>query len=56
MQTLKRIGVGSAFRVGFAVSALLFLVLGFFVLFLPGLFGRPCSSATTSVVVLSAHW
>jgi hypothetical protein len=39
MRTIKRIGVSSAFRVGFAVSAMAFLVIGFFVVLLPGLFG-----------------
>lgn len=39
MKTVNRIGVGSAFRVGAALSAFLFLVLGFFIVLLPGLFG-----------------
>jgi hypothetical protein len=39
MHTLRRITVGSAFKVGAALSALLFAVLGFFVVLLPGIFG-----------------
>ena len=39
MRTIKRIGISSAFRVGFAVSAMAFLVIGFFAVLLPGLFG-----------------
>ncbi len=39
MHTLRRIAVGSAFKVGAALSALLFAVLGFFVVLLPGIFG-----------------
>ncbi len=32
MQRLKRIGVGSAFKIGFAVYALLFVIVGLFML------------------------
>lgn len=39
MRTLLRISVGSAFRLGFALSALIFIVLGFFFILLPGLLG-----------------
>ena len=39
MQTIRHVAVGSAFKVGAALSALVFAVLGFFVVFLPGLFG-----------------
>jgi len=39
MRTLLRIGVGSAFRLGFALSALIFIVLGLFIILLPALLG-----------------
>ncbi len=39
MRTLLRIGVGSAFRLGFALSALIFIVVGLFVILLPALLG-----------------
>lgn len=39
MQTIRRITIGSAFKVGAVLSALLFLIFGFFILLLPGLFG-----------------
>lgn len=39
MHTLHRIAVGSAFKVGAALSALLFAIVGFFVVLLPGIFG-----------------
>lgn len=39
MQRLHRISVGSAFKVSAVLSALGFGVLGFFFVFLPGLFG-----------------
>lgn len=39
MQTLRRIGVGSAFKMGFALNALVMIVVGFFIIFLPTVFG-----------------
>lgn len=39
MQRIRRIGVGSAFKIGAVLSALLFAVFGIFFLVLPGLFG-----------------
>ncbi len=39
MQTIRYIAVGSAFRVGAALYALIFAVIGFFLVLLPGIFG-----------------
>ncbi len=39
MQTIRHISVSSAFKVGAVLTALVFAVLGFFVVFLPSLFG-----------------
>ncbi len=39
MKTIRSVTVGSAFKVGAVLSALLFAVLGIFILLLPGLFG-----------------
>lgn len=39
MQTLRRIGVGSAFKMGFALNALIMIVVGFFIIFLPSIVG-----------------
>jgi len=39
MHAIHRITIGSAFRVGVVLSALLFIIFGFFFLLLPGLFG-----------------
>lgn len=39
MQTLRRVGVGSAFKVGAYLSGLVFAVFGFFIILLPSLFG-----------------
>jgi hypothetical protein len=39
MRTIRRISVGSAFRIGAVVSGLLFAILGVFAVLLPGLFG-----------------
>jgi len=39
MRTIRRISIGSAFKVGLVLCALVFAVLGVFVIVLPGLFG-----------------
>lgn len=39
MQTIRRITISSAFKVGAVLCGLLFLIFGFFFLLLPGLFG-----------------
>lgn len=39
MYTLRRVTIGSAFRVMAILSGLLFTIFGFFLVFLPGLFG-----------------
>lgn len=39
MYTLRRVTVGSAFKVMAVLSGLIFAVVGFFVVFLPGIFG-----------------
>ncbi len=39
MRTVRRISLGSAFKVGAVLCALLFLVFGFFTILLPGLLG-----------------
>jgi hypothetical protein len=45
MQQLRSIGVGSAARVGALTSALIFAVLGIFLVVLPGLFGASLMGA-----------
>jgi hypothetical protein len=39
MQTIHHIAVGSAFKVGATLYALIFAVFGFFLVLLPGIFG-----------------
>jgi hypothetical protein len=39
MYTLRRVAVGSAFKVMAVLSGLIFAVVGFFAVFLPGIFG-----------------
>ncbi|NOZ73477.1 MAG: hypothetical protein GXP38_16510 [Chloroflexi bacterium] len=39
MQTIRRITISSAFKVGAVLCGLLFLIFGFFFFLLPGLFG-----------------
>lgn len=39
MYTLRRVAVGSAFKVMAVLSGLIFAVVGFFAVFLPGVFG-----------------
>ncbi len=39
MYKLRRVGVGSAFQVMAVLSGLIFAVVGFFAVFLPGIFG-----------------
>lgn len=46
MHRIRRIGVGSAFKVGAVLSALLFAVFGIFFLVLPGLFGATIFGAS----------
>lgn len=39
MQTIKHIGIGSAFKFGFLLGGLMFAVFGVFIVLLPSLFG-----------------
>ena len=39
MKTIRHISVGSAFKVGAVLTGLVFIVIGFFVVLLPALFG-----------------
>lgn len=39
MQTIKRISIGSAFKFGFLLGALMFAIFGIFIVVLPSLFG-----------------
>jgi hypothetical protein len=39
MRVVRSIGIGSAFKIGAVLSALLFAVIGFFIILLPSLFG-----------------
>jgi len=39
MKTIRRISVSSAFKVGAVLAALLFIVIGFFIVLMPALFG-----------------
>lgn len=45
MQTIKHIGIGSAFKFGFLLGGLMFAVFGVFIVVLPSLFGGGILSA-----------